>query len=1209
MFRSFISYRASEDGLRASDSTPTPPPPPIHVTTGELAGTMLIPSCLPDEAVVQLPPPETYLLELDVMWRIRRSIDRNASAKRGWMDGVVYLCHTLNNEKVSMNKGDEEKGDITDRSETIGVMRTGLYGTTWIGNSFSLPFHVVVAIARCPVLYRCISIPDCSRIGSSDELYIDLSPILSGFSRLEAEGFFATIRYIYSTTIDFNGIVQFCHENRFDKSIFSDSLIGKLSPSIGDNLLCHLLAGHVIEFLGCMYKSAVVLELYELISHLDCLLGTLIRLHSVQHIITIASTNSRVHLSNLCFTFMAAHLEILYISSLELVRSAVELISAPNFQGAQSSRSAVLAVGLLRAFKEVEIPNLLWKSKFASCVIDGADLHGLLNCEALLCPKYLKDESVFGNNDHLWRYCLRCAYEMLLMHDGGGDGIDDDDATFHDFLGSASSSQFTSSPRSEMVLHSEVDEDLRFMCRINDTDAHSHGLEKLMIGTGPDAKHQVEVPKPPSPYVRSPSERCKTNEVPSMFDHASLIVLDKIMLVVGGRNEHKMYYCDFLFTFFPESKKWSVTQAYGSIPALQGTFIVVPLQRTNIRHLLFIVDKYGLWSFHVLDCLTMNWTQIKLTGDDLVNIDVNSKSIMKRHRSCAQPVYAAEDAPGLDSSEIRCTHIVIFGGYCFDSQLTRNDLWVLKLIPEEISLTSRTEQFTSIHSTCANMKLPQIGSYADALTRVHCNDVELSLTIARTSVLGTPASPHWGSTSAIVWSTPDCDPSTARMVLYGGVGPAVDNELYCLRCGNPNLVAWENVITSGQFPGIRYGHSMVAASHNTILVHGGLQLDGQFRFNSPDSESIFVIHLDAANGVNVHFRWSEMIRRCPVSITPRCRHTAVYWKRMNEDLPATPSLLIFGGVDTENGMYNENLVDDGLVGVELLSLSDTTWAVAPDDEDDDDQQYLVLFNCTSRLLRKPYSIHNDMKSLLNNLAHFDMAVKLDIDCIQYDLERIGLLSMNDESGTRKGDATPVLPGHSVIMALRCPLIAGAFNFPILSALFRNSNDPEALSSEEEPLDFPFHKYVPALQTLEQISGELLIDMGDVARFGGLKNMMTVLNYLYCGTAELTPDTVMFYLHAADEYSIRPLFTQCESYLIRYLDPLNACEILAAAEAYIDKLTTLKTVALNMIIVGIEHNSFDQSELDMLSHPIRREIDFLQLRRAESRRRRGEIPST
>jgi hypothetical protein len=1170
---------------------------------------------LPDKGGVQMPPTEIYLNEFDDMWRVRRFIDRNACFDRSWVDGVVYL------DSEFVNSTEEHNGNGGGCSDEIGGVgvRSGVYGTTWISNSFSIPFHKVIAMAQCPVLYDLITRPEYVRVGPYQELHVDIGRLLRGFSRLEMDAFFVTLRYLYSTTIDIYAIVQSCQDNRNDKTLFSDFSIGQL-PIDSNDCLSYLLSGHVIEFLGGIYRSATALELDDLVTHMDCIFGSIIRVQSVMHIISIATRYSRFKVLDLCLNFLAAHLELTLLFSLEVVRSAQSITLAPNFQCSQSARLTIFAAELLRAFITTEVPESLVETDFTWSVIDQSEVSD--SSEALGSPQYIEAERIFGGNEDLWSKCLRRAYQVLIAHNGGenSDGASSLNTTGDNNSTRDVSHQFDATERnSPPSVRTGIADDFPSQ----NMNVESSDITDALIGIGSISiednsritkdsvnysdENASEATKESGPYVRSASERLDTFAVPNMFDQASLLVLNKVMLVVGGRNLDKMYYCDFLYTFFPESYKWSVTQAYGFIPALQNTFIVVPLQRTNVRHILFIVDKFGMWVVYVLDCLTMNWTVVNLIEDDSLNNRTNKRLLMHRHKCCAHPVYVADDSSGVEGTNIRCTHIVVFGGYCFDSQLTKNDALVLRLVPQEVRISRRAEPFKDLHSTSANMKLLQIGSYLDSLTRIQSSDADIGLKITRPSILGTPPAPYWGSACAMVWSGPERDPSTARMVIYGGIGAAVEPQLYCLRCGNPNLLIWETVDTAGQFPGIRYGHCMVSASHNTLLVHGGLQVNEQFRFVSPRSESIFVLHFEGMAIDSTCFRWSELVRRCPVSITSRCRHSALYWEREREDRSIVSSLLIYGGVDTEEGMYNEHSLE-GEEGVQEIWLGDSTWSVGT--YSSCDEQKVLLINCNPRLLRKPYSMHSKMKNLLNQLSHFDIAIKFNAERASVDMGQLTSTISGEDSEVKEVTASSAFPAHSVIISLRCPMLAAALNFPVLSSTSGRSSDlvtqGEDENDNEAEAEFLFHKYPSELQTLEVVSGEILIELGDVDRLGGAKNLGALINYLYCGTAELTPESVMFYLHTADQYSMRSLQVVCENYLIRYLDPTNVCHILSISEPYLEQLSIMKAVAIHMIVAAMEQGSIREAELTVLSGAIRRDIDFLQMRRAESRRRRGQI---
>jgi hypothetical protein len=304
-------------------------------------------------------------------------------------------------------------------------------------------------------------------------------------------------------------------------------------------------------------------------------------------------------------------------------------------------------------------------------------------------------------------------------------------------------------------------------------------------------------------------------------------------------------------------------------------------------------------------------------------------------------------------------------------------------------------------------------------------------------------------------------------------------------------------------------------------------------------------------------------------------------------------------------MYNENSLDDE-EGVQEIWLGATTWAVGTHTLCD--EQKVVLINCNPRLLRRPYSIHYNMKKLLNNSSRFDITIKWDIEGREEELKHLS------DSGARQGAFSSGFSAHSVILSLRCPMLAAALNFPALSVTSNRNSDlvttdgeeGEEENKDEDEAELVFHRYPPGLRTLEAVSGELVMELGDVDRRGGERNVRALLNYLYCGTAELTPDSVMFYLHVADQYSMRQLLVLCKNYLIRYLDHRNVCHILSISEPYMEQLVILKAAAIHMIVVGMEQGSIDEAELSVLSDAIRRDIDFLQVRRAESRRRRGQM---
>ena len=385
-------------------------------------------------------------------------------------------------------------------------------------------------------------------------------------------------------------------------------------------------------------------------------------------------------------------------------------------------------------------------------------------------------------------------------------------------------------------------------------------------------------------------------DVPLVFGHSSVLVFDKIVLHFGGHDENSYFGNDFLLSYFPEESKWKYLQTFGDIPPLSASSIALPLQSTNSKCILYIDDTYDKWSFSLLDCANMMWST--------VNSESDCGTLSKRHRAVVNILpnvgHTTEDVVGSRSV------IIVWGGYCFDTQSNLNDVWVVAVNQnggEGLIVTDRPETSTAsddhsptaggtdnstrssrllfsdediapmpisgIRSTCADMKLSQV-------TRVISKMMSrktYSIDCKQPFVSGSPPPPRWGSSSAVLNA-----PSGQRLVIHGGVGQfdgvLADDMVFCLNCSNIGSMLWERVDITGSGPGLRYGHIMTEASSGNILVTGGCQMRrGQWRFRESNDDSIYCLEYISSDVNLITLRWSRISAH--QSFPLRMKHTVV----------------------------------------------------------------------------------------------------------------------------------------------------------------------------------------------------------------------------------------------------------------------------------------------------------------------------------------------
>lgn len=894
-----------------------------------------------------LPPTDLFIKSLDKLWfRCISGTEHSAMTDDGWRDGVIYLTYFLPSDIESSISEAHSRTSFRIWCSCRGVEDWKKY------YSLCIPVHPAVICARNPVLSELINISidgamkesytstegpaalGCCGRCSSQALAVSLDCVISLDCKIEKLIFANCIlRYLYSGIISIDMLIKIATSSSTLDIIMSESLDSEGLPSDFRNSYIDML----LDVLDIAYRLSVKLCVEEMQLHLDCIIGSLLRVQTFQKIMEIAVKYDRNQLLDQCTRFLATNFENIYSSAvLSCDEDSIAESEKYRLRACRYFLTAVQSIDnkmLLLANVCINVVNIVDSKWDKTEIVRDRNALSLeiwwkiLKDVCSLFEPSLNADTKTGHDDAQVPEKAGTGLELLDCPEITGRG---DDNSSSDLLGYAmeivdnfvnasggGTEEITSESESstgdysiESFQNSNDATDESDTARVSSFSASSviratslSAAERAPRGYGSGTENMAL-----SPEMNGPNEKFGPNaiivSVPSVFGHSSVLVFNDFVLNFGGRNNHALFGNDLLLAFYPSHCKWKYVQTFGNVPPMLNNAVALPLESENTRHVLFIDDKYGKWSFSVLDCLYMMWRSVKINKDE-------DATLCRRHRATIAAVPPHSCGYAESTSSRQWSYAVIWGGYSFDTQQSRDDVCVVKVrvrcdvdegaqskeINEAVDALPLVEEskedivgdsggglfsesdetplpLLNVKSSCADMKLHQIGRIADAM--VTSGIVEL--TCIQPLVTGNLPPPRWGSSSALMHA-----PSGVRMIIHGGVGQIegmISDDVFSLRCGNPVSMQWDITHITGMGPGIRYGHSMSNSSTGSILVYGGCVLSAShWRFREADDNNIYCLEYVSSDFNSICLRWSSIT---PVHSAPcalRLKHTAVLWQK------------------------------------------------------------------------------------------------------------------------------------------------------------------------------------------------------------------------------------------------------------------------------------------------------------------------------------------
>lgn len=874
-----------------------------------------------------LPPSDSYLKSLDKLWfQCVNGSQRLATPEGKWRDGVVYLtfgCPGDVDRKLPLYSGSswsifcDCKGSadwMRQFSMCIPIQPVMLCPRNSL---FSALIQTSISEAtECAVGPEKVCGISCSGLGcnaSVRSLAIRVESILHLSNLLEELIFFnCVLRYLYSTTLSVDVLIKLATSPP-DKSVLFDESIDQVELSHGVAAIKNTKFDieQFVDVIFIMYGIADQLNIIELQLHIDCIISTLLRVHTALKILVCASQYRRNQLILSSLRFIGGNFESIYANSKVLV---------------YDRSTNVAKKGMLYNFlKAVEIksPDMLDN---ASICID------VLPIPDNTCPH----SSLLTPSVDWW---CKMLTDICQLYEPSADLLAEVATSFGDISElNASITTENKEAHSEINLTMSASADIHSLYgddssistneendEINDNeDIHdaintisARNEEVLPFNVAVRTSHEYHRVAGVSLSAEDAiggnsskiSDYALSIQIPFIFGHSSVLIFNEIVLHFGGRNNYTMFGNDMLLTYFPAKRKWKYVQTFGNMPPMLNTTLALPLQHSNTRHVLHIDDKYGKWSFSILDCHSMMWSSVHVDKSRV-------GSLFHRHRASISAVSTNESVGFGESTAVnhnQWSHLVVWGGYCFNTQRSKNDVWVVSFsarggasISTRSSASSATG-FTSspseeedmrasleldesvtdyqiadqdimplsgLKSTSSNIKLPQIGRLTDAMIAPEA----VVVTSFQPLLTGRPPPTRWGSSSAVI-NIPD----GIRMLVHGGVGQLegmMEDEVYSLRCGNPTSMHWETVRVTGLGPGTRCGHTMTTSqSGRCILFYGGCVMStSMWQFREAENDSIFCLEYVCSDYNSIDFTWSAL-RLSGITISPslRMKHSAVMW--------------------------------------------------------------------------------------------------------------------------------------------------------------------------------------------------------------------------------------------------------------------------------------------------------------------------------------------